>query len=253
MLKILAAAIVVFVSAGCDTTGARRAPETATARSPVPEPSQAGGPRLETSEADLGGGVKLELVKISAGEFQMGSPSGETDRYDYEGPVHTVRIDKPFWLGKYEVTQAEWEAVMGSNPSNFKGARNPVEQVSWNDCQEFLGKLNARVPGGGFRLPTEAEWEYACRAGTRTRFSHGDDPGYGSLGQYGWFDKNSGNKTHPVGGPPRKRPRRREQQLRLPRRQEHAVILLSCLSLFIPFRRLAPKGRFGIGGEGRDA
>jgi formylglycine-generating enzyme required for sulfatase activity len=87
--------------------------------------------------------------------------------------------------------------VMGENPSRFKNMKNPVEQVSWNDCRKFIGRLNKMVPGGGFRLPTEAEWEYACRAGTTTRYSFGDDEGL--LGRYAWYDKNSGDKPHEVG------------------------------------------------------
>jgi formylglycine-generating enzyme required for sulfatase activity len=109
-----------------------------------------------------------------------------------------VRITRPFYIGRHEVTQEVWEKVMGTNPSEFKGAKNPVDNVSWDDCQEFLKKLNALgKERGQFRLPTEAEWEYACRAGTRTRFCSGDDEG--TLGEYGWYDANSGNTTHLVG------------------------------------------------------
>jgi formylglycine-generating enzyme required for sulfatase activity len=93
-------------------------------------------------------------------------------------PQHRVRITKPFYLGMYEVPQAQWESLMGSNPSEFKGPEHPVERVSWNDCQEFIRRLNERPGerGGVYRLPTEAEWEYACRAGTTTAYYHGDDP-----------------------------------------------------------------------------
>lgn len=124
---------------------------------------------------DLGGGVKLELVWCPPGTFMMGSPSGEDGRWDDE-TRHEVTLTKGFWMGKYEVTQAQWEAVMGSNPSFFKNAGRtvPVECVSWDDCQEFVRRLNARIPGGRFRLPTEAEWEYACRAGTTTAFHYGN-------------------------------------------------------------------------------
>jgi len=155
---------------------------------------------------DLGGGVALELVLIPAGVFDMGSPEDEPGRWKEEGPVHRVRISRAFYMGKYEVTQEQWEKVMGANPSNFKGPKLPVEQVSWDDCQDFLKKL-ARLTGGGlnasgkaqsqFRLPTEAEWEWACRAGTRTRFSFGDADA--RLGEYAWFGANAGNTTHPVG------------------------------------------------------
>ncbi|NQT39791.1 MAG: formylglycine-generating enzyme family protein, partial [Planctomycetes bacterium] len=140
---------------------------------------------------DLGGGVELDLVLIPAGSFLMGD--------DRAKPVHKVRITKPFYLGKYEVTQEQWEAVMGSNPSNFKGAKNPVEQVSWDNCQQFLVKLNAKSggQGGKFVLPTEAQWEYACRAGSTGKFCFGDDEK--QLGEYAWYGENSGSKTHPVG------------------------------------------------------
>ena len=125
---------------------------------------------------DLGKGVKLEMVLIPAGEFMMGSPDSDKDAHDDEKPQHRVRITKPFYLGKYLVTQEQWEAVMGNNPSHFKGPKNPVEQVSWDDCQEFLDRLNeVGRSGGKFQLPSEAQWEYACRAGSTTRYCFGDD------------------------------------------------------------------------------
>jgi len=99
----------------------------------------------------------------------MGSESGSDEK-----PAHQVNIGTGFYMGKYEVTQGQWQAVMGTNPSKFKGDNLPVEQVSWNDVQEFIGKLNARGDGYTYRLPSEAEWEYACRAGTTTAFSFGD-------------------------------------------------------------------------------
>jgi formylglycine-generating enzyme required for sulfatase activity len=140
----------------------------------------------------LPGDIKLEMVKIPAGSFTMGS-----DEYDGEKPKHQVKLQE-FYLGKYPVTQEQYQAVMGKNPSNFKdNPKNPVEQVSWNDAQEFCKKLNQLIAGKDFRLPTEAEWEYACRAGTQTRYYFGDDAA--KLGDYGWYDENSGSKTHPVG------------------------------------------------------
>ena len=153
---------------------------------------------------DLGDGVKLELVLIPAGRFRMGSPA---DKYrgDPE-PLHWVVLTRPFYIGKHEVTQEAWEKVMGNNPSRCKGAKNPVERVSWDDCQEFLKKLNALTPtplprgegqGVRARLPTEAEWEWACRAGTKTRFCSGDDDG--GLAAYAWCEDNSGSMIHPVG------------------------------------------------------
>ena len=148
---------------------------------------------------DLGQGVTLELVAIPGGTFWMGSPDGEGEKDEH--PRHQVTV-APFYMGKYPVTQAQWQAVMGNNPSRFKGADRPVENVSWNGCQEFMQKLNATVETHGraslqFRLPTEAEWEYACRAGSETIWHFGDDPA--QLGKYAWFDKNSDSETHSVG------------------------------------------------------
>ncbi len=117
---------------------------------------------------------KLEMVLIRGGSFLMGSPYNEKGRRDDEGPQHKVTITNDFYIGKYPVTQAQWEAIMGWNPSYNQGKPNhPVEWVSWNDCQMFLRKLN-KLGKGVFRLPTEAEWEYSCRAGTTTRYSFGD-------------------------------------------------------------------------------
>ncbi len=145
---------------------------------------------------DVGGGVTMDLVLIESGEFLMGSPSSEAKRDDDEGPQHRVRISKPFYMGKHEVTQAQWRAVMGSNPSHFKGDSRPVESVSWNEIQEFCRKLSART-GRTIRLPTEAEWEYSCRAGTTSSYSFGDSSG--GLGDHAWYTGNSGKQTHSVG------------------------------------------------------
>jgi formylglycine-generating enzyme required for sulfatase activity len=138
------------------------------------------GPKKKLS-VDLGGGVAMELVLIRPGAFTMGENEA----------AHKVTISKPFYIGRFEVTQEQWEKVMGSNPSNFKGAKNPVENVSWNDSQSFVAKLNEKVPGTTFALPTEAQWEYACRAGNTT------DPA--NLDEVAWHAGNSGSKTHPVG------------------------------------------------------
>jgi len=139
-------------------------------------------------------GMKLKL--IPAGEFMMGSPESDDHALSHERPQHKVRITKPFYLGVYEVTQAEYEKVMESNPSRFKGGSNPVEMVFWRDAVEFCRRLSAKECKT-YRLPTEAEWEYACRAGTTTRYSFGDDEE--SLGEYAWYTDNSDGKTHPVG------------------------------------------------------
>jgi formylglycine-generating enzyme required for sulfatase activity len=144
--------------------------------------------------ADLGGGVKMEMVLIPAGEFMMGQKGGV-----WTEPVHKVSIAKPFYLGKYEVTQEQWQAVMGNNPSHFKGPKNPVDSVGWEDCQGFVTKLNEKFRSGGekFALPTEAQWEYGCRAKTTSRWNFGDDEA--KLGDYAWWAGNAADTTHPVG------------------------------------------------------
>jgi len=122
---------------------------------------------------DLGDGIQLDLILIPGGKFKMGSPAAEKGRFDNE-TQHEVTLTKPYYLGKHEVTQEQWEAVMGSNPSDTKGEKLPVTNISWNDCQEFITKLNLKK-SGGYRLPTEEEWEYACRAGTNSAYSFGDN------------------------------------------------------------------------------
>ncbi|CCI26677.1 conserved hypothetical protein [Microcystis aeruginosa PCC 9808] len=133
----------------------------------------------------------LEMVDIPAGKFNMGS-----NEYDQEKPIHEV-IVPAFQIGKYPITQAQYQAVMGTNPSRFsENPQNPVEIINWFDAQEFCEKLS-QLTGKNYRLPTEAEWEYACRAGTKTRFSFGDDKE--QLGDYAWFRANSNNTPHSVG------------------------------------------------------
>jgi formylglycine-generating enzyme required for sulfatase activity len=137
--------------------------------------------------------IGMKFTHIPAGDFMMGS-----DKYNHEQPVHKVMIKNPFYLGTYPVTQREWKAVMGNNPSRFEGDDNlPVEKVSWDDVQKFIKKLNASEETDKYRLPSEAEWEYACHAGTTTRYSFGDDES--ELSEYAWYEDNSGSKTHPVG------------------------------------------------------
>ena len=138
---------------------------------------------------------EMAFVKVPGGCFQMGTPETDKDRSEDEGPVHEVCVDD-FWLGKYEVTQAQWESVMLSNLSKFKkdGINHPVENVSWNDFEEFIGKMNS-WGSGGYRLPTEAEWEYACRSGGKSEtYAGGND-----ARQVAWFRNNSDERTHPVG------------------------------------------------------
>jgi len=149
-----------------------------------PRPAVVTPPRAEPKAGHLwrSPSTGMELVYIPAGEFDMGS-----EHWSDQGPVHR----KAFWMGKCPVTQAEWEAVMGNNPSHFKGANRPVETVSWEMAQEFLKKLSGKGEGR-YRLPTEAEWEYAARAGTTGRYG-------GDLDAMAWHRGNSGNQTHPVG------------------------------------------------------
>ena len=140
-------------------------------------------------------GVSFDMVRVEGGTFRMGATAEqEEDAYSNEKPVHSVTLSS-YYIGKTEVTQALWQAVMGTNPSAFKGADLPVECVSWNDCQEFIQKLNS-LTGRNFRLPTEAEWEFACRGGNKSngyKYSGSDN-----LGTVAWYDDNSGNKTHSV-------------------------------------------------------
>lgn len=136
------------------------------------------------------------MVYVSGGTFTMGSTSEQgSDAYDDEKPTHNVTLSS-YYICKYEVTQALWRAVMGSNPSNFKGDNLPVECVSWNDCQTFINRLNSYT-GRNFRLPTEAEWEFAARGGNYSR--HYKYSGSNYIGDVAWYDDNSGNRTHPVG------------------------------------------------------
>jgi serine/threonine protein kinase/formylglycine-generating enzyme required for sulfatase activity len=176
---------------------------------PAPEPPKAepkevkvevhGPPML----VDLDGRVKLEMVKIEAGSFRMGSEKGSPRLTVSQSPVHAVTITHPFYIGRYEVTQEQWLAVVGDNPSRFKdgedAVKRPVECVSWNDINErFLPRVATRMPKGWVaRLPTEAEWEYCSRAGSSTEYCFGDDPG--EILDYAWGYENSGNATHPVG------------------------------------------------------
>ena len=136
------------------------------------------------------------MVYVEGGTFTMGATSEQgNDAWIIEKPAHQVTLSS-FSIGKYEVTQEEWEAVMGNNPSSFKGKKLPVENVSWDDCQEFILKLN-QMTGKQFRLPTEAEWEYASRGGNKSRgykYAGGND-----IGSVAWYDGNSGDKTHEVG------------------------------------------------------
>lgn len=127
----------------------------------------------------------IRFILLEQGCFMMGNDKESTERTAAESPSHRVCITKPFYLGETEVTQKQWEDVMGGNPSKVQSPSRPVDRVSWNDIQDFLRKLNAKEGGNHFRLPTEAEWEYAARAGAKTDYSFGNSPG--DLPKYAWF------------------------------------------------------------------
>ena len=153
----------------------------------------------------LPGEVPLRLVWVPAGSFMMGRYDGEQDSFVVEDPRHEVTLASGFWMGKYPVTQLQWLALRNTWPGTApsvaggQGANHPAYYISWNDARQFIDALNAHIDGSGqgpltVRLPSEAEWEYACRAGTQTRFYWGDDPNYTDIQEYAWF---SGNNTPP--------------------------------------------------------
>jgi formylglycine-generating enzyme required for sulfatase activity len=151
----------------------------------------------DSTSAEMENSIGMRLKLLPGGTFSMGTTLISRD----ERPVHQVTLTQPFYMGVHEVTQSQYEQVMGNNPSQFKGQSNPVEMVSWYDAVEFCRKLSSlteeKSAGGVYRLPTEAEWEYACRAGTDSEYSFGNDAS--ALSTYGWFNDNSGKTTHPVG------------------------------------------------------
>ncbi len=143
--------------------------------------------------------VFIELVQVPEGDFLMGSPEDEEERDKDEGPIHKVTISYPFYIGRYEVTQGQWQAVMGTNPAVFKfSSEHPVESASWNECREFIENLN-KLGKGTFRFPSEAEWEYACRAGTTTPYYWGETMALNGTSDYAWANSRSLAMTHPVG------------------------------------------------------
>src|SRR5262249_9227288 len=153
---------------------------------------RAAASQLSASIVRTPGELGLEFVLIEPGAFPMGSAV-----FADEQPVHRVQISRPFYLGKYPVTQGQWQAIMGENPSCFLGNPNrPVENVSWEEVHAFIAKLNEREGSIQYRLPTEAEWEYAARADSTADYSFGKD--HRQLSKYAWYKSNSGGKTHPV-------------------------------------------------------
>lgn len=210
-LLVTALAFCLYGLSGCPPTlpGAEGEEEGEGAVEGEGEPGPGNGD-LETETVKLPGNVPLEMILLPAGTFTMGSPDTEALRDTDEGPQHQVTLSHGFWMAKYELTQIQWKAVMGSaSPSYYQGGtygntdNRPVEQVSWDSITvDFLPKLNT-VTGKTFRLPTEAEWEYACRAGEhtpQTRFYWGEDPDLADIPNYAWYRGNSGSQTHEVGG-----------------------------------------------------
>ena len=154
-------------------------------------------PQAGASEKTYTNSIGMEFVLIPSGNFMMGADKNLEGVHRAETPRHRVTISKAFYLGKFEVTQSQWVAVMGHNPSSLEVPSNPVDTVSWDDARYFVGKLNQMEGTDRYRLPTEAEWEYAARAGTENPYFFSDDT-FG-LDHYAWFDGNSGETIHPVG------------------------------------------------------
>ena len=162
-------------------------------------------PRIGTgndvTQVEIPGGATMAFVWIEPGSFMMGSAESDRTRLSGEDPQHEVTISRGFWLGQCEITQQQWQAVMDDNPSNYLGADRPVERVTWLDVQEFIHRLNQAAGDSLFRLPSEAEWEYASRAGTTTPWFSGDDESV--LGDYAWYSaNNSAGGDPPVGTKP---------------------------------------------------
>ncbi|MCI7272858.1 formylglycine-generating enzyme family protein [bacterium] len=168
-------------------------PKTTPKPKPKPIPAQRVSATYQNNVLRVGN-VSYRMVYVSGGTFTMGATSEMTEPYEWENPTHQVTLSG-YSIGETEVTQALWKAVMGSNPSYFKGDDLPVEKMSWNDCQTFIRKLN-ELTGRHFRLPTEAEWEFAARGGNQSR--HTQYSGSSRIDDVAWYYGNSGNKTHPV-------------------------------------------------------
>jgi formylglycine-generating enzyme required for sulfatase activity len=189
--SIIIAVLTVCGLIGCD--GQKNKGGASQQKASVFAAHQPGDPLPKECSVPLGRGLHMEFVLIPAGEFTMGSQTGGAD----EKPAHKVSIAKPFYLGKCEVTQKQWQTLMNQNLSRYEGTNNPVEHISWKECHKFLEALVEKWPANRFRLPSEAEWEYACRAGSTTAYCCGDDDS--ALNQYAWYEANSEYRTHPVG------------------------------------------------------
>lgn len=189
--------LLLILTCGVQAQEVSKAPTNSIGTNSIIAPQATAIPRFDTNA----------WVWISPGTFLMGSPETETDRTIWEGPQTTVTLSKGFWMCRFEVSQQEYVELMRNNPSYYKNGSKmlPVERVSWGNAVEYCKRLTEKARKEGvlpegwvFRLPTEAEWECACRAGTTTRFSYGDDPGYGNLSKYAWYDGTSDASTHEV-------------------------------------------------------
>ncbi|MCQ2344831.1 MAG: formylglycine-generating enzyme family protein [Paludibacteraceae bacterium] len=177
MKKFLCLLLVMALFASCKNDGG--------SSNPADDPSESDGLKITVD------GVSFKMIKVEGGTFQMGSENGDSD----EKPIHNVTLSG-YYIGETEVTQELWQAVMGSNPSEFQGDNLPVETVSWNDCQEFISKLNQKT-GRRFALPTEAQWEFAARGGNKSRGY--EYSGSNNIDDVAWYWDNSSQQTHPVG------------------------------------------------------
>ena len=183
----------------CPYKGKHPKPTPKPKPTPVPKPKPTPAPAQRVSASYRKkyfevGNVQFAMIPVNGGTFTMGATSEMTEPDGDEKPMHQVTLSS-YYIGETEVTQALWKAVMGSNPSYFKGDNLPVEQVSWDDCQTFISKLNG-LTGRHFRLPTEAEWEFAARGGNQSR--HTQYSGSSRIDDVAWYAGNSGNRTHPV-------------------------------------------------------
>ena len=198
IILLLAALLMLLSLSGEAQTITRNKKKAATTTTAKKQGNQS-SKSSETSTKNLPAPIQQlisNMVSVKGGTFTMGATSEQgSDAFDFEYPAHHVKVSS-FRICKYEVTQAQWRAVMGKNPSRFKGDNLPVEQVSWDDCQKFIHKLN-KLTGMHFRLPTEAEWEYAARGGSHSRgYKYA---GNNNVDRVAWHKDNSGNTTHPVG------------------------------------------------------